>query len=120
VQDRRAWRRQQVQRRLRRDRVPANLKAILCGIAGSVITSDIPLVQLPLSNIEHFADQLQAAGLQTDDFTEWGRLFWRIADAKGLTGYSGIEGKQPEALLRSVVILPHRRRSGTGPIIVEK
>ena len=56
---------------------------------------------------------LDGAGLPTADLRAPGRSFFRF-DADELVGYGGIEGDGPDRLLRSLLIVPDRRRLGAG------
>lgn len=56
---------------------------------------------------------LSDAGLPIADLCEPGRVFYRI-EADDLVGYGGIQGEGPDRLLRSLVVLPNRRRVGLG------
>jgi amino-acid N-acetyltransferase len=60
---------------------------------------------------------LSDAGLPIADLKEPGRVFYRI-EADDLVGYGGIEGEEPDRLLRSVVLLPDRRRVGLGGVVL--
>lgn len=53
------------------------------------------------------------AGLPASDLAEAGRTFFRFDD-NGLTGYGGLEGDGADRLLRSLVVVPDRRRTGAG------
>ena len=61
---------------------------------------------------------LDAARLPTDDLNEPGRHFFKLSDADGPIGFIGIEGKGPDRLLRSLVVLPGRKRLGLGGLLV--
>ena len=60
---------------------------------------------------------LSGAGLPIADLKEPGRVFYRI-EADDLVGYGGIEGEGPDRLLRSLVLLPDRRRVGLGGAVL--
>jgi arsenate reductase (glutaredoxin) len=63
---------------------------------------------------------LAKAGLATEDVEEPGRLFWRFETRdKTLVGFGGLEAYAPNALIRSVLILPPMRGRGLGRAIVE-
>ncbi|MDF2381766.1 GNAT family N-acetyltransferase [Nostoc ellipsosporum NOK] len=64
------------------------------------------------------ARELTAAGLPVDDLAEPARQFFRFDDAAGLVGYGGIEGVGADRLLRSVVVVPARRKAGLGGALV--
>lgn len=61
---------------------------------------------------------LDAAQLPTDDLDEPGRRFFELSDGEGSIGFIGIEGDGPERLLRSLVVLPSRKRLGHGGLLV--
>jgi N-acetylglutamate synthase-like GNAT family acetyltransferase len=62
---------------------------------------------------------LRKSGLPCDDVGEAGPLFWRFDTEDDVpAGFGGLEIHGPDALLRSVVTLPPRRRSGFGRAIV--
>ena len=60
---------------------------------------------------------LSGAGLPIADLREPGRIFYRI-EAEDLVAYGGIEGEGPGRLLRSLVVLPDRRRVGLGGVVL--
>lgn len=59
---------------------------------------------------------LTAAALPTDDLTEDGRHFFRIARGTDTLGFGGYELHDGDALLRSLVILPDHRGKGLGDL----
>lgn len=61
---------------------------------------------------------LGAAGLPTDDLREPGRAFFGLSDDAGPIGFIGIEGSGADRLLRSLVVLPSRKRRGFGGLLV--
>lgn len=61
---------------------------------------------------------LDAARLPTDDLDQPGRRFFKLSDADGPIGFIGIEGDGPDRLLRSLVVLPSRKRLGHGSVLV--
>src|SRR6266446_4683900 len=72
---------------------------------------------LPLAVWER--DALKAAlvkaGLPADDIAAPDRLFWRFEREDDMpAGFGGLEIHVPDALMRSVVILPPLRRRGIG------
>lgn len=87
---------------------------------GSEAPSPTRLRATPIgeSDFDRLAFFLAGAGLPTADLKEPGRLFYRV-DAGDLIGYAGIEGSGPDRLLRSLVVLPDRRRVGLGRIVLE-
>ncbi|WP_404365677.1 arsenic resistance N-acetyltransferase ArsN2 [Sphingomonas sp. MMS24-J45] len=61
---------------------------------------------------------LDAAGLPTDDLDRSGRAFFGLSDEKGPIGFVGLEGDGADRLLRSLVVLPSRKRQGHGGLLV--
>lgn len=63
---------------------------------------------------------LEEADLPTADIEQPGRLFFGLSDERGLIGYIGVEGDGGDRLLRSLVVLPCRRDSGHGSMLVQR
>lgn len=61
---------------------------------------------------------LDAAKLPTDDLDLPGRTFFELADDQGPIGFIGLEGLGEDQLLRSLVVLPSRKRQGHGGLLV--
>lgn len=61
---------------------------------------------------------LDPARLPTDDLDQPGRTFFKLADDQGPIGFVGLEGDGPDRLLRSLVVLPSRKRQGHGGLLV--
>lgn len=61
---------------------------------------------------------LDASGLPTDDVHQLGRAFFELSDDQGPIGFVGLEGDGPDRLLRSLAVLPSRRRQGHGGLLV--
>jgi len=61
---------------------------------------------------------LDAAGLPNGDLTEADRVFFELSDDTGPIGFVGLEGTGSERLLRSLVVLPSRKRQGYGGLLV--
>lgn len=61
---------------------------------------------------------LDAARLPIDDLDEPGRRFFELSDEDGPIGFIGIEGDGPDRLLRSLVVLPSRKKLGHGGLLV--
>jgi N-acetylglutamate synthase-like GNAT family acetyltransferase len=62
-----------------------------------------------------FVAALADAGLPTDDLAEDGRRFFAFrGDGSDILGYGGVEGHSGIALLRSLVVVRHRRGRGIG------
>lgn len=62
---------------------------------------------------------LEGAELPTEDLSEEGRLFFRFEHGGETVGYGGLELYGEDALLRSVVVLPHARGKGLGRSLTE-
>ena len=76
---------------------------------------------MPLATFERdgLKAALRRAGLPCEDVEESGPLFWRFdSDDDIPAGFAGMELHGPDALLRSLVTLPPRRRAGVGRAIV--
>ena len=61
---------------------------------------------------------LDAAKLPTNDLDLPGRTFYELSDEQGPIGFIGIEGDGADRLLRSLVVLPSRKRQGYGGLLV--
>ena len=80
--------------------------------------SRISFSGLPPGHHDVLKRALEAAQLPTDDLAEPDRLFFQIADEAGPIGFIGLEGEGPDRLLRSLVVLPGRKRKGYGGLLV--
>jgi N-acetylglutamate synthase-like GNAT family acetyltransferase len=65
------------------------------------------------------ADWLEGEGLPSGDLGEPGVRLFAFRDGDTAIGYAGFEVYGADALLRSVVVDPARRRSGAGRAVVE-
>lgn len=63
---------------------------------------------------------LEAADLSTEDLDGEARAFFELADNGKTVGFGGFELYGPDALLRSVVVLPEVRGKGYGRAVSEK
>jgi N-acetylglutamate synthase-like GNAT family acetyltransferase len=61
---------------------------------------------------------LEAARLPVDDLYQPGRIFFQLSDDEGAIGFVGLEGDGADRLLRSLVVLPSRKRQGHGGLLV--
>lgn len=61
---------------------------------------------------------LNAAGLPANDLDDPGRRFFELTDPDGPIGFVGLEGDGPHVLLRSLLVLPGRKRQGNGGLLV--
>ncbi|MCR6628973.1 MAG: arsenic resistance N-acetyltransferase ArsN2 [Magnetospirillum sp.] len=76
--------------------------------------NDPAIDEIPGSDSE-LAALLAQAGLPTDDLDLSGRQFFRFRDGGALVGFIGWEAvNDTHALLRSFVVVPHRRDQGLG------
>jgi N-acetylglutamate synthase-like GNAT family acetyltransferase len=66
-----------------------------------------------------FSATLKVAGLPADDLLAEGQSFYQMSDADGPIAFGGFYLAKTGALLRSIVVLPHRRRTGIGKRFVE-
>jgi amino-acid N-acetyltransferase len=76
---------------------------------------------MPLATFERdgLKAALRKAGLPCEDVEDSSALFWRFdTDDDIPAGFAGLELHGPDALLRSLVTLPPRRRAGVGRAIV--
>ena len=73
---------------------------------------------LPHGHYDVLKLALEAAHLPTDDLAEPDRVFFQLADEAGPIGFIGLEGEGPDRLLRSLVVLPGRKRKGYGGLLV--
>ena len=73
---------------------------------------------LPTGSHDVLRLALEAARLPTDDLDQPGRAFFELADDGGPIGFIGIEGQGTDRLLRSLVVLPSRKRQGHGGLLV--
>jgi N-acetylglutamate synthase-like GNAT family acetyltransferase len=76
---------------------------------------------VPLATFERdgLKAALRKAGLPCEDVEQSGPLFWRFdTDDDIPAGFAGLELHGLDALLRSLVTLPPRRRAGVGRAIV--
>ena len=70
-------------------------------------------------DLNELTQALSNSDLPTEDVSEPGRTYFRAFGADDTTvGYSGIEQCGPDALLRSVVVLPDHRGKSLGKVIV--
>ena len=91
---------------------------------GSKITTLITAAALqaaPLApeDFRRLADWLEAEGLPSGDLREPEVRLFAFRDGDAAIGYAGLEIYGTDALLRSVVVDPARRRAGLGRAIVE-
>lgn len=80
--------------------------------------SRITFTALALGAHDVLRPALAAAGLPIDDLADAGRSFFELSDEQGPIGFVGLEGEGPERLLRSLVVLPGRKRQGNGGLLV--
>ena len=77
---------------------------------------------LPLGgrDLTEFKAALRSAGLSADDLREDRTDIYLLEDADGAIGWAALERCGDESLLRSVLVLDHRRRSGAGSDLVRR
>lgn len=61
---------------------------------------------------------LEVAGLPNSDLADADNLFFELGDDSKPLGFVGLEGSGSERLLRSLVVLPSRKRQGFGGLLV--
>lgn len=61
---------------------------------------------------------LKAARLPIDDLDQPGRIFFELSDEVGSIGFIGLEGDGADRSLRSLIVLPGRKRQGYGGLLV--
>lgn len=83
--------------------------AIVAAQAQSLKPSDLP----------HLTELLDAEGLPSGDLSEPGVRLFAFREGDATVGYAGLEVYGTDALLRSVVVDPARRRAGLGRAVVE-
>ncbi|MHA0319851.1 arsenic resistance N-acetyltransferase ArsN2 [Sphingomonas melonis] len=76
--------------------------------------SGLGVKRLAPGELDDLAGALAAAKLPTADLAESRRTFVRFDDDAGLVGFGGIEGDDPDRLLRSLVVVADRRSAGLG------
>ena len=87
------------------------------------VSADKAGVATPLAAGERAAmgEALRLAGLPADDLDDERVRAFAFADRDGaLVGYGGLEIHGDDALMRSIVVEPSRRRRGAGQAIVER
>ncbi|MBK4720220.1 GNAT family N-acetyltransferase [Azospirillum sp. YIM DDC1] len=83
------------------------------------MTGPLAATPLTMDGLPALAALLASAGLPNEDIATAGRCFWRLDGPDGLVGYGGLEVYERDGLLRSVVVLPERRRKGNGRMVAE-
>ena len=73
---------------------------------------------LPYGQHDVLRPALEAARLPIGDLHEPGRVFFQLSDDEGAVGFVGLEGDGADRLLRSLVVLPSRKRQGHGGLLV--
>jgi amino-acid N-acetyltransferase len=80
--------------------------------------SRVTFSSLPYGNDDVFRLALEAAGLPTDDLMGSDLYFFRLSDEVGPIGFVGLQGTGADRLLRSLVVLPSRKRQDYGRLLV--
>lgn len=73
---------------------------------------------LPRAGYDVLRLALKVAQLPFGDVDEPGREFFELSDDQGPIGFVGLEGEGPDRLLRSLVVLPSRKRQDHGALLV--
>jgi N-acetylglutamate synthase-like GNAT family acetyltransferase len=63
---------------------------------------------------------LEESGLSTAGLDDPDVALFGMSDYRGLIGFAGMQGRGSDRLLRSLVILPHRRGEGLGRELVDR
>ena len=85
----------------------------------SIATTALRAGPLAPADLRRLADWLEGEGLPSGDLGEPGVRLFAFRDGDTAIGYAGLEVYGADALLRSVVVDPARRRSGAGRPVVE-
>jgi amino-acid N-acetyltransferase len=85
----------------------------------SIATTALRVGPLAPADLRRLADWLEGEGLPSGDLGEPGVRLFAFRDGDTAIGYAGLEVYGADALLRSVVVDPARRRSGAGRAVVE-
>jgi N-acetylglutamate synthase-like GNAT family acetyltransferase len=85
----------------------------------SIAIGAAPTEALAAGDFRRLADWLEAEGLPSADLREPGVRLFAFRDNGAAIGYAGLEVYGTDALLRSVVVDPARRRAGVGRRIVD-
>ncbi|WP_394652021.1 arsenic resistance N-acetyltransferase ArsN2 [uncultured Sphingomonas sp.] len=80
--------------------------------------SRVTFSPLPDGQLDVLRLALEAARLPVDDLYQPGRIFFQLSDDEGVVGFVGLEGDGSDRLLRSLVVLPSRKRQGHGGLLV--
>ena len=83
------------------------------------MTGPVTATSLTEDELPALVTLLASEGLPNEDVATAGRRFWRLDDPDGHVGYGGLELYERDGLLRSVVVLPERRRRGDGRRVAE-
>jgi amino-acid N-acetyltransferase len=85
----------------------------------SIATAALQAGPVAPGDFGRLVDLLEAEGLPSGDLREPGVRLFVFRDGGAAIGYAGLEVYGTDALLRSVVVDPTRRRAGVGRSIVE-
>lgn len=78
-----------------------------------------PIIEEIPGTAPDLSAMLAEAGLPNEDLTESGRRFFRFSEGGKVVGFIGWETEDgTHALLRSLVVSPHRRGHGDGSQII--
>lgn len=80
--------------------------------------SRITFSPIEVAHAEVLRAALEAAHLPANDLSLPGRRLFQLADEDGPIGFVGLEGSGCDLLLRSLVVLPGRKRKGNGGLLV--
>jgi len=85
----------------------------------SIATVAVQAGPLAPGDFRRLADWLEAEGLPSADLRQPDVRLFAFRDGDTVIGYAGVEVYGTDALLRSVVVDPARRRAGVGRTIVD-
>jgi N-acetylglutamate synthase-like GNAT family acetyltransferase len=85
----------------------------------SIAATALQAAPLAPGDFRRLADWLEAEGLPSADLREPGVRLFVFRDGDAAIGYAGLEAYGTDALLRSVVVDPARRRARAGRSIVD-
>jgi amino-acid N-acetyltransferase len=80
--------------------------------------SRVTFSPLPQGQHDVLRPALEAVRLPTDDLDDSGHAFFELSDELGPIGFVGVEGIGTDRLLRSLVVLPSRKRQGHGGLLM--
>ncbi|MCY1526056.1 Acetyltransferase (GNAT) family protein [compost metagenome] len=86
----------------------------------NVIADSLQFAIVSPADLPALMHALQKAGLPGEDAALPGRVFYAFQFEGQHIGYAGLEVYGPDALLRSVLIVPRHRKRGLGSLVVSE